>query len=211
MLATFIIEIAAAAYTIWRYKLNEVAKIAVATLVCLAIFQLAEFNVCESGWISSALASRIGHVAITLLPPLGIHMIYAIAGAKKRPLVWPAYIAGAAFAGFFLFGGQFTGNTCYGNYVIFQILPDTSKIYSLYYYGLLGLSLWLCAALKTEKTKAALYGLAVGYLAFILPTTAVNIMDPITLSGIPSIMCGFAVMLALTLVFWVLPKAGARK
>jgi len=176
----------------------------------LAIFQFAEFNVCGTGVISAVDASRLGHIAITLLPPLGVHTVYALAGAKKRPLLWPAYIAGAAFAIFFLFAGH-SGHECLGNYVIFQIQPDSSRIYTAYYYGLLAVALWLCASLKTSKTKAALYGLAAGYLAFILPTTAANLIDPVTLYGIPSIMCGFAVLLALVLALWVMPKGGVRR
>lgn len=210
MLATFIIEITLAFYTAWRYKLNEVGKLVVATLICLAIFQLAEFNVCGTGLIGAADASRIGHIAITFLPPLGVHMIYALAGAKKRPFMWLVYIAGGVFSLFFLFAGH-SGHECLGNYVIFQIQPDSSLIYTAYYYGLLAIALWLCATLKTKKTKAALYGVAAGYLAFILPTTAVNLASPVTLSGIPSIMCGFAVVLALILALWVMPKGGVRR
>ena len=73
MIATFAIEIGLAVYALWRYKLNLISRLAVAILVCLAAFQLAEFNVCEGGWIDRELASRLGYVAITALPPLGLH------------------------------------------------------------------------------------------------------------------------------------------
>ncbi|GEM_PF-4205541 len=43
-------------------------------------------------------------------------------------------------------------------------------------------------------------------LAFIVPTTAVNLINPATLAGIPSIMCGFAVLLAIILAGEVLPS-----
>jgi hypothetical protein len=60
--------------------------------------------------------------------------------------------------------------------------------------------------MKSEMKASALKFLAIGYLAFIVPTTAANLIDPTTLAGIPSIMCGFAVILALVLVLGVLPK-----
>jgi hypothetical protein len=41
---------------------------------------------------------------------------------------------------------------------------------------------------------------------FILPTTAANIVDPSTIAGIPSIMCGFAVILAIILTGFVIPR-----
>jgi hypothetical protein len=213
MLATFGIEIALALWTIFRYQMNEVGRLVVALLVFLAIFQIAEFNVCESGWIDSLLASRIGYVAITMLPPLGIHLAYALAGAKKRPLLLPAYATAAAFITFFLFVGQsLSGHACLGNYVIFQMLPEAGWWYGLYYYGWLIAAVWLCFKLQAKPTPtSALTGLAVGYLAFMVPTTTVNFLDHNTIAGIPSIMCGFAVLMALTLVLWVLPRGGTKR
>lgn len=213
MLATFIIEIALALFALWRYKMNEVSRVAVALLVFLAVFQIAEFNVCESGWIDSLTASRIGYVAITLLPPLGIHLAYAIARSKKRPLLLPAYVTAALFAVFFLFVGQsLSGHECLGNYIIFQVLPGSQWLYALYYYGWLIAGIWLCFTLQAKpQPTSALTGLAFGYLAFMVPTTTVNMLDRSTIEGIPSIMCGFAVLLALTLVLWVLPKAGIKR
>jgi hypothetical protein len=212
MLGTFIVEIGLAIWTLWRYKLNEVGRLAVLLLIFLATFQLAEYNVCATGWIDSITASRIGYIAITTLPPLGIHLAYALAKSKKRPLLWPAYISGAAFAIFFLaIGHALNGHTCYGNYVIFQMVPYAAWLYGLYYYGWMLAGVWIATKLATVKTKAALYGLVIGYAAFIIPTTAANLIDPETIKGIPSIMCGFAVLFALTLVCWILPKGGIKK
>jgi len=50
-----------------------------------------------------------------------------------------------------------------------------------------------------------------GYSIFIIPATTVNLVNPATISGIPSIMCGFAVLLALALGFAVLPVAAKRR
>lgn len=212
MLATFVVEVVLAAWTIWRYKLNEVGKLAVLLLLFLAAFQLAEFNVCASGWVDSITASRLGYIAITVLPPLGIHLAYALSGTKKRPFLLPAYLSGAAFVVFFLLiGHSLSGHTCYGNYVIFQMLPDSVWLYALYYYGWLLIGTWLSVRLATEKTKAALYGLAAGYAVLLVPTTTVNLIDPQTIKGIPSIMCGFAVFLALTIAFWILPRSGVKR
>lgn len=212
MLATFAIEIALAVYALFRYKLNEVGRVAVTTLVFLAVFQLAEYNVCEIGWVDSITASRIGYVAITLLPPLGIHLAYALAGAKKRALLWPAYATAAAFAAFFLLvPTAMSGHSCLGNYIIFQMAPEASWLFGLYYYGWMFLGIWLCKRLAAPKTRVALAGLAIGYLAFIVPTTTVNLLDPATIQGIPSIMCGFAVLFALTVAFWIMPKGGEKR
>ncbi len=212
MLVTFIIEIAFAAYVIYRYKLTPVTRLAVALLVGLATFQLAEYNVCETAWgVDSITWARIGYVAITLLPPLGIHLATKLAGQKKPLLVTAAYAAAAFFVFIFLFvGNGVEAEQCLGNYVIFKVLPGAGLLYGIYYYSLLALSVgysWSAArTVKSASKKHALRALAIGYLAFILPTTTANIIDPSTLAGIPSIMCGFAVILATILTLVVLPN-----
>jgi len=207
MLATCILEIALAIYAIFRYRLNEITRLAVWLLVLLAVFQAAEYNVCESGFIDSLWAARIGYVAITFLPPLGIHLAYALAATKKRPLLPWAYASGGAFAVYFLLATQgLSGHACMGNYVIFQQAPGTVWLYTLYYFGWILATMWLCFRLATSKTKLSLLGLAFAYAIFIVPTTMVNIASPDTIAGIPSIMCGFAVGFAVILVMWILPK-----
>ncbi len=212
MMATFLIEIALAVYISWRYTLSAVTRLAVAILFFLAIFQLAEYNVCEGSFgIDSLNWARLGYIAITMLPPLGFHLATRIAGAEKTGLVTAAYVSAIAFAGFFAFSGQgITSQACLGNYVIFSTAPGVSALYSAYYYGWLIVGTVYAFSMAKVVSKpghaAALRALAVGYLAFILPTTTVNVIDPSTISGIPSIMCGFAVILAILLAGEVLPQ-----
>ena len=212
MIATFFIEIGLALYVAWRYKLNEITRLAVALLFFLSVFQLAEYNVCEGSFgIDSLGWARLGYVAITLLPPIGFHLATKIAGQRQRGLVAFAYAAGIAFALFFAFSGDgITSPACLGNYVIFKSAPGSVWLYTLYYYGWLIMSTVYAftrakAGLAKHKARA-LKTLAVVYLAFILPTTLVNIIDPSTIAGIPSIMCGFAVILAVVLAGGVLPQ-----
>jgi len=213
MLATFIIEVVFALYVIGRYKLTPISRLAVLILLGLALFQLAEYNVCETAWgVDSLTWARIGYVAITFLPPLGLHLATRLAGQKQPLLVGLAYTTGIAFACFFLFSGHgMTGQECLGNYVIFSIAPWAVKLYAAYYYGFLALSVvysWKASmTVKSKSKKQALRALAIGYLAFIVPTTAATIIDPSTIAGIPSIMCGFAVILAIVLTLVVVPRA----
>jgi hypothetical protein len=216
MLATFIIEIICAIYVVAKYKMTPVTRLAAAVLVCLATFQLAEYNVCEGAWgVDSLTWARIGYVAISLLPPLGLHLAVRLAGQTQPWLVAAGYACGLMFACIFLFVGHGMGShICLGNYVIFEIAPWAVTAYCLYYYGgllvTIGYAWRMGRAIKKRSQKAALYALAIGYLAFIIPTTAANIIDPSTIAGIPSIMCGFAVILALILTGVVLPRYYAR-
>ncbi len=216
MILTFILEIGFAAYVFVRHKLTPVSRLAIAMLVGLAVFQLAEFNVCEGAWgVDSLTWARIGYVAITLLPPLGVHLATKLAGREQPIFVGISYASAAVFAVIFLFVGHgMTAQECLGNYVIFSIASWSVIPYTIYYYGwLIGVVAYSVywAMRRKGAVRSALLSLAVGYLAFIIPTTAVNIVDPSTIAGIPSIMCGFAVILALILTLKVVPLAQSGK
>lgn len=216
MLATFIIEIALASYALWRYRKEKITQIIVAILILLAVFQLAEYNVCEGAFGMDSLAwSRVGYMAISLLPALGIHALTVIARKPNRLLVGVAYAAAIGFALFYLLVGHgVTSSVCGGNYVIFETAPEATWFYGLYYYGFeiiaTLLAFYYASRTKQSKTKKALYGLAFGYLCLLIPTTTVNILYPETYNAIPSVMCGFAVFMALVLAFYVLPNTATK-
>lgn len=214
MIATFIIEIIAAGYATWRYRLNKSGRLIVATLICLSIFQLSEYFVCGGLGMSSSGWSRLGYAAITMLPPLGLHLLYVLGGRTSRRLVAASYAMAGAFIVYFMsYAHAFTGYQCTGNYVIFQLAVKSGGAYGMYYYGWLLTALvkaarWLRQAKLPKPQIQAIKGLAVGYLVFIVPTAIANTVKPETRQGIPSIMCGFAVLFALILVAYILPRVG---
>lgn len=214
MLATFIFEFGAAFYTIWRYKMTTVSRLAYVTLLALGTFQFAEYMICGGlGWTHVQWA-RLGYGAITLLPALGIHMVVSLAGKKLPLLVAFAYLTCVAFLAFFLLAdGAVSAGTCHANYAVFDAQKVGAWPFAYYYYGwlLVGTTLAYEWAQQLPKRKKALTGMSIGYMVFILPTTFFNIVDPSTVKGIPSIMCGFAVLFALMLIFRVLPNSAKRR
>ncbi|MEO8862925.1 MAG: hypothetical protein ABI354_01225 [Candidatus Saccharimonadales bacterium] len=187
-----------------------------AILFFLGLFQLSEYYVCGGVGVSAATWSRVGYVAITMLPPLGLHLAHVIAKNKKRILVWFAYASGITWALVFgLSEWAFGGHVCAGNYVIFQLRNNVGGAYFAYYYFWLFMVLILCSYWYTKTTnkrqKEALHYLVLGYLVFILPTTIVNTLKPSTMLGLPSIMCGFAVIYAVILTFLILPRINNSK
>jgi hypothetical protein len=216
MIATFLIEVILMIAAIATRKLNKVGKLIAASLFSLAFFQLCEYFVCGGLGVDAVLWSRLGFIAITTLPPLGLHIIHEIAGKKSRWMVQTSYVATAGFI--FLFGfseNAFTNHQCVSNYVIFHLDALVSYVYSAYYYGILLLGIYVAMnfARKTKKKghKEALYGMIVGYLTFLLPTAIANTIKPETMAGIPSIMCGFAILFALILFSYVLPRTSKRR
>ncbi len=220
MLATFTIESLAIIYTVWRYKMSVLTRLIVTSLFTLALFQLCEYHVCTGYGLSAEDWSRLGYLAITTLPALGLHMLYVLAGKPQRKLVTAAYVTMVGFMTYFLlYKAAFIGYQCTGNYVIFQIGKWPSIAYGIYYYGwlltaMLKGGIWASALEKLGKkefTKVQMIrGLIVGYLVFLVPTALAYSVSPGARRGIPSIMCGFAVLFSLILTFYILPR-GATK
>lgn len=212
MLATFVIEICLLVFSALKYKISVIRGIGIAILFFLATFQISEYFVC-GGWNMEAETwSRIGYVAITLLPMLGIQLIGRIAPKLNRWWVRSAYVTGLGWAALFAIGDIFRGYQCGGNYVIFQLQPPVGGAYFLHYYAWLFIGIFLCFKLAKQKgvrnnQRGALHWLVAGYLVFLLPTTVVSSLYPETAQGIPSIMCGFAVIFAFILSLKILPLA----
>ncbi len=221
MLATFVTELLLATYTLWRYRLNVLGRLVLMSLLALAMFQLCEYRVCGGWGVDASEWARAGYVAITLLPPLGLHLLHVLAGKPGRRLVAVAYASMAGFIAFFLLDPVvFRSYQCTGNYVIFQIGEHPAVAYGVYYYG------WLFAAIGLGVTWAnrlaakgaagrnrllAMRALIIGYLVFLVPTALANSVRPETRRGIPSIMCGFAVLFALILTLYILPRLGQKR
>ena len=210
MLLTFIIEISFAIYVLWRYKMTVITRLVIALLAMLAVFQGTEYMLCGGMSLSGGIWSRIGYSAITMLPALGLHLVYSIAGKKSKILVPLVYACAVSFILFFVATmNTGSGHVCYANYAVFEVANNGSIIpFTIFYYGWMLLTIFIAHsfATKNKKISKALYALMFGYAAFIVPTTAINIVDPTTIAGIPSIMCGFAVILAFVLVGRVAPK-----
>jgi hypothetical protein len=213
MLATFVIEFFLAGYVARTYKNSTTSRLVIALLVFLGIFQVAEYMVCGGLGLKGVDWARIGYISITFLPPLGIHLATILAKKPQRKLVALAYASALMFlTSFVLLGGTMTGQECRPNYAVFLMPLPLVWVYSLYYYGwtliatVLSL-LWSAKSLHASQLKF----LALGYASFIVPTTTINIIAPETLAGIPSVMCGFAVILAILLVLKILPGTTPRR
>lgn len=209
MFATFAIEMMLVLYVVVRYKMSTLTRLIVSALIFLGMFQFAEYFVCTGTTAYGENLARLGNIAITTLPPLGIHIVHEIAGKKSPNIIRFAYATGLAFIAFFAFSESvFSYYGCGGNYALFNLVAPINYFYGVFYYGWLFYGVYLCQQLsKTAKPriKQALTYQAYGYISFILPTGIVNLINPSTISGIPSIMCGFAVIYALLLAIGITP------
>lgn len=214
MLATFLFEFGALFYILWRYNMNTPAKLITIVLAALGIFQLSEYMVCGGLGMHGGEWARLGYISITALPALGVHLVYSIAKKKAGWLVYGAYASMAAFMVYFLLlPGGISTLECRPNYAVFNFDMTSSVIYGLYYFLwlIIGTSLAWSWSNKQPKEKLALRWMTIGYILFIVPSCAVALVNPVTIAGFPSIMCGFAVLLAITLTFMVVPRTSKIK
>lgn len=213
MIATFVIEIFLMLAVLYRHKKTLVGQIIALQLFFLALFQLSEFNVCGKSEAPSLWLSA-GFVAITLLPPLGVHLIQTISRRGSKYIYLIAYATSLIWVGLFLRAQTMSGHVCAGNYVIFQLNPRYDIPYLIYYFFWLMFGIVMALHFTKDskaRVKKALFWQVIGYLSFLLPVTIVNAVNPDTIQGVPSIMCGFAIIYAVILVLKVLPNATYSK
>ena len=205
MLVTFILELLMTLSILVRsrFKITHDTGLIVLILGLLASFQAVEYLVCADVKHTFLLA-KIGFFSITLLPPLGIHLGYSLARQRRHPHILVPYMTAILLNAMFLLSPLTVKNVvCNGNYVIFELPFVLSMAYGFYYQGFLLYGLMsafhLSHEVHTEKRAQRLRWLGFGYTVFMLPTAIVAFLRSETLYAIPSIMCGFAVILAFIL------------
>lgn len=213
MIVTYGLETALAFYVSMRCPASRFRAIVISLLLCLAVFQLVEFEICE-GSASLMLAwTKLGLVAITLLPALGMHLVAKV--TRTSWFVWTGYAFAVAYgATFVIWPGAVKDGVCHGNYVILDVQGGAlGLIYELYYAAFMLLAV-LELVLRLTKRKSAIgFGFSrrliwltlIGYMSFILPMAAADLLSPTLREATPSVMCGFAVGFALLLALWIAP------
>ncbi len=207
MIITFIVEMLLALYAFAKSRESKSDLGIVTVLVFLAMFQLAEYQVCEGSNILTW--SRIGFFFITFLPVTGMYLLSKF--NKNNFVLKIGMLIAVLFAGYFTLAPDAIGNaTCGGNYIIFDLQNTVGMLYGYYYFGFLLLGIWIASngiydSKNKNPIKQALKWFIIGYLSFIGPLTAVYIFIPITRVAVASIMCGFAVIFAFILTFKVAP------
>lgn len=207
MFVTAVCELGLAVYAYWRYRHTVIGQVTTFVLLFLGLFQVAEYNICEGIVSQNLFWTKLGLASITMLPPVGLHLVELI--ANKKRFWWISYLVGLIYIVLFVASGSLVqGGTCEGNYIIIHM---DSLAYGWYYFGFLFLAIFVgMSSLIHDGLKAshrvAMQWLILGYISFMLPMGVVYVLEPTTRDAIPSIMCGFALLLAFILAGRVLPS-----
>src|SRR5215471_4163757 len=100
MMATFIIELILATFVFFRYRVTRFGRAAAGVLLLLGTFQLAEYRICTTTGGVPLFWSRVGFVAITLLPLAGLYLVHLV--SHKPHFLKLGYATAAAFVVYFV-------------------------------------------------------------------------------------------------------------
>ncbi len=206
-LVTFIsgtVELALALFVCLRYNKTLFGRLTTLLLILLAVFQFSEYTLCSGN--SSLLWSKLGFVATTFLPAIGLHLTSLI--TRKTFLTPISYVLATAIAvHILLLPTAFVMTYCTGTYVLFELNDTLHYFFGIYYllFLLVAILKLAFALLRKRGNGKIILWLLLGYSSFLIPTIIVLIITSASHDGIPSIMCGFAVLLACVLTFKVVP------
>jgi hypothetical protein len=161
-----------------------------------------EFLMCIG--IDPNIIGRMGLVAITFLPPLGILLTSYICDLKHW-INWSGIVFAVGLSIFYsVVPDAFTELTCNPFYATYSY--PLGNVYGIFYFGYIAWAfiLIIIAAIRnksqsrTALNKKGIYVL-IGYLSFLIPMGLTILIDYTTLSALESIMCKYAILLAVTL------------
>lgn len=172
-------------------------------MALLQIYQLSEFMICIG--IDPNITGRIAFVSITFLPPTGHVLTSKTVNWKYRDyFVWFGF--GLGFALFFIFTPDAVELvSCNPFYAVYEY--KMAALYGWYYMGNIFWSLILILhfIIKNSNIHQNLASalILLGYLACLLPVgIMIYLVDPKFGNAVPSIMCKYAIVLAIILFFY---------
>lgn len=206
-LFTAIIEFALSGYMLFKYRLASTRYFFAAVLIVLGAYQFSEFMLCKTS--SPEAWATAGFAIYTFLPALGLHGTMTCLGRKSKPFIFyalPAFFVILAI----LYQDFILLSQCQVIFVtvrnaLFQTgtLSQTLlfSLYTLYYAGFIMWSCILCLiAFRREPNfnrKKILLMFPIGVIVMTLPTYILMVIFPTLNHRFPSVLCHFALLLAL--------------
>ncbi|MCE7742893.1 MAG: hypothetical protein GOP50_10600 [Candidatus Heimdallarchaeota archaeon] len=195
----FCIELVILAVVIIFNRKNPFFWSIVMLLALLQLYQLSEFLICIG--IGANITGRIAFVIITFLPSTGYYLCTRIVG-WKFPDYWVGFAAALGLSIYYLsVPGSVELVDCNPLYAIYS--NNISTIYGIFYMGIIAYSILFTLAhmiFRRDKVDSRTGAIVIiGYLSFLAPMYLMIWLDSAFGIAIPSIMCKYALLLAVTL------------
>ncbi len=190
----------------------------VALLALLQLYQLSEFLICIG--VNVGFITRMGFVVLTFLPPVGYLLCTRIV-KWKFPDYWLGFALALGFSVYFIVDTASIAfvecNPFFATYQstgVISISPTydlpISAMYGAFYHSSLLYSIWFLVEHliwgkdKIENKYAVV--MLIGFLAFMVPMLLMVIIFPQYAVAIASILCKYALILAVTLLLFSFMK-----
>jgi hypothetical protein len=216
-LVTGMFECLAAIYTFFSPGRKRLLYPVGVLFLLLAGYQFAEVAVCSNP--ENLLFTRLAFFGITWLPPLGIWIVWVLSAPKPKalnaiPLIYCAAAAGLSFW-IFTDAGGITKSVCQTVIARYQQSNPFETFYGHFYQSAMAIMIFGAAAgmaaAEDSVLRKHLANIQVGVLGFVLPSLAVRILFQETQGMLPSVMCHFALVLAMSLCALVLRERRASR
>jgi hypothetical protein len=206
-LATAMLEYIFATLILLYFRKSKVTPYVVALLYILGTYQFTELMLCATA--NANLWVRLGFVAYTFLPAVGVHFFLTMIGTKWKRGFLVLYALPVIFSGFAFVSKQFVEEgVCNTIFVTARTMfyspdsnPKMAMLYGGYYYMFIlsAIVFALFAHSKEEnKWKRAYYMMAMVGLSVITLSPHIFIMLlPSYGISFPSIYCEFALLFAI--------------
>jgi len=213
-IVTAAFEIVVAAWALDRVRRTRDGRRVLVTtsaiLLLLAGYQLAEVAICADV-TAAGFAPRLAFIIVTWLPPLGLLLISQLRRPRSRVTSGAAYVMFAVAAGIVVWiavdRSFATASVCNAVYARYAHAMPHFLIYSSYYWlGVLGMALlsgYGALTCRDGRRRGQLTQIFVGTLAFVVPSIAFSWLVPPARGALPSIMCHFALLLAVCLALLI--------
>ncbi len=207
--ATASLEIGAGIWALRGPGRKPILRATAAILFLLAGYQIVEAVFC-TGLLafSGSFLPRLAFVVVAWLPPTGLLLLARLYPTQKPYLHWYAYgmylFCAALVLGIATDPQFVTTSVCM---IVFARYTNPTPLYQTYgffyqsgLFGLLTLSALGVIAADDRRQRLLLGQLLLGSIAFIFPSLVTVSAIPIADNALPSIMCHFALLLALFLI-----------
>ena len=219
-MATAAFEILVAAWALMGGGDRALLRTTSLILFLLAGYQITEIAICADVGAAGFLP-RLAFIDVTWLPALGLVLvgqIYRPCSRLLRGIGGGMLVAAAGIVLWILVDRAFaSASVCSAVYARYTHAMPRFLAYSIYYWlGLFGMvSLSAFGALRTEggRPRRLLTQVFAGTLGFIVPSFAVSWFVPAAARALPSVLCHFALILAVFLarMIWIERHSGSEE
>ncbi len=207
-LATATLEVGAAVWVLRGPGRKPIIHTVSAILFFLAGYQIVEAIFCTGSPVTLAFLPRLAFMVVAWLPPTGLLLVAQLYPTKTRTLHYFAYamfiFCGALVASIAVDKAFVTASVCAIVFATYANPTPLYQTYGLFYQSglmsMLLISAYGVTICKDDHQRLLLGQVLLGSMAFIFPALATVAMIPIAENALPSIMCHFALLLALFLV-----------